>query len=140
MVARLRRGAFSLLTTTAIGTRLPNPRHAKNRSTMSSVRSFAWVTASVRRENQITVPSIIGRRPNRSVSGPVKSAPSATPMIPAVKTGANSWGKGWIYSPKADGKFPATLKLAGGATEKQILRAMNGHILAKGELIGRYQR
>jgi Raf kinase inhibitor-like YbhB/YbcL family protein len=34
----------------------------------------------------------------------------------------------------------ARLNLPGGATEKQIRRAMNGHILAKGELIGRYQR
>src|SRR5260221_4377346 len=25
----------------------------------------------------------------------------------AVKTGEDSWSKGWIYSPKADGKFPA---------------------------------
>jgi hypothetical protein len=90
MVARLRRGAFSLLTTTAIGTRPPRPRQARKRRTMSSVRSLAWVTASVRTENQITVPSIIGRRPIRSVSGPVTSAPSATPMIPAVNTGPRS--------------------------------------------------
>jgi uncharacterized protein (DUF2147 family) len=36
----------------------------------------------------------------------------------AVKTGANSWGKGWIYSPKADAKYPATLTLAADATLK----------------------
>jgi Uncharacterized protein conserved in bacteria (DUF2147) len=29
-----------------------------------------------------------------------------------VKTGDDSWSKGWIYSPKADGKFPVSLKLA----------------------------
>jgi Raf kinase inhibitor-like YbhB/YbcL family protein len=32
------------------------------------------------------------------------------------------------------------LNLPGSATEKQILKAMNGHILAKTELVGRYQR
>ena len=30
----------------------------------------------------------------------------------ATKTGVDSWGRGWIYSPKADEKFPASLKLA----------------------------
>jgi uncharacterized protein (DUF2147 family) len=30
----------------------------------------------------------------------------------AVKTGDDSWSKGWIYSPEADGKFPVNLKLA----------------------------
>ena len=34
----------------------------------------------------------------------------------AVKTSGDSWGKGWIYSPKADEKFPVTLKLAGEGT------------------------
>ncbi len=90
MVARVLRGAFSLATTTAMGTNPPSPRQARKRSTMRVVRSVAWVTAIVSTENQITVPSIIGRRPKRSVSGPVSSAPVATPMIPAVKTGPSA--------------------------------------------------
>ncbi len=32
------------------------------------------------------------------------------------------------------------LNLPGGATEKQVLKALKGHILAKGELVGRYRR
>jgi len=53
MVARVRSGAFSLLTTTAMGTRLPRPRPARKRRTRSSSRSLACVTASVKTENQI---------------------------------------------------------------------------------------
>lgn len=34
----------------------------------------------------------------------------------------------------------AKLNLRGGATAKQILKAMNGHILAKAELLGSYHR
>jgi len=32
------------------------------------------------------------------------------------------------------------LNVPSGATAKQILKAINGHILAKGELVGGYQR
>jgi uncharacterized protein (DUF2147 family) len=30
-----------------------------------------------------------------------------------VKSGADSWGKGWVYSPKTDGKYPVALTLPG---------------------------
>jgi uncharacterized protein (DUF2147 family) len=31
----------------------------------------------------------------------------------AVSTGPASWGKGWIYSPKANGRYPVDLSLPG---------------------------
>ncbi len=34
----------------------------------------------------------------------------------AVKSGADSWGQGWIYSPKRDDRYPVTLKLAADGT------------------------
>jgi len=33
-----------------------------------------------------------------------------------VKTGTSTWGRGWIYSPKTDDKYPATLTLTPDGT------------------------
>ena len=32
------------------------------------------------------------------------------------------------------------LKLSSGASKKQVVKAMNGHVLASGELVGRFQQ
>ena len=77
--------------------------------------------------------------------------PSQEQLPDGSRQGRNDFDKVGYGGPCPPGKSPhrysfvvyaldRRLNLPGGATEKQILRAMNGHILAKGELVGRYQR
>ena len=67
------------------------------------------------------------------------------------KQGTNSWGKigyGGPCPPKGPAHryffklyaLDTELNLSPGATKKDLLKAMEGHILAEGQLMGRYQR
>lgn len=66
------------------------------------------------------------------------------------RQGSNGFDKYGYAGPCPPGKSPhhyvfnlyaldTKLNLAPGATKKQVLRAMQGHILAKGEFVGTYQ-
>ena len=47
-----------------------------------------------------------------------------------VKTGPSSWGKGWVYSPKTDAKYPVTFTLtADGALALHISAGLFGRDL-----------
>lgn len=69
---------------------------------------------------------------------------------PAGTVGENSWGKTGYGGPcPASGThryffkiyaLDINLDLPAGATKKGVLNASTGHILAQGELVGRYQR
>jgi Raf kinase inhibitor-like YbhB/YbcL family protein len=80
-------------------------------------------------------------------------APKATPSIPAgAAQGKNSWGTTGYRGPappKGHGihhyhfrlySLDAPLSLAPGFDKAGLLRAMEKHILAEGELVGTYQR
>ncbi len=64
--------------------------------------------------------------------------------------GANSWGRigyGGPCPPSGTHRYffrlyalDTMLDLKPGATKSQLLKAMEGHILAEGELMGRYQK
>lgn len=78
-------------------------------------------------------------------SGPVSSPPGAV-------QGKNSWpknGYGGPYPPTGHGvhhyhfklyALDVELTLGAGATKEALLKAMQGHVLAEGELVGTYQR
>jgi Raf kinase inhibitor-like YbhB/YbcL family protein len=71
---------------------------------------------------------------------------------PGLLQGKNSWGKvgyGGPAPPKGHGKHryffrlyavDAPLGLEPGASKEALIKAMSGHVLAEGELIGIYQR
>ncbi|RMF84930.1 MAG: YbhB/YbcL family Raf kinase inhibitor-like protein [Nitrospinota bacterium] len=76
---------------------------------------------------------------------------AATRRVPEVGThGRNSWrrlGYGGPCPPGGTHRYffklyalDTVLQLKPGATKKKLLRAMQGHILAQGELMGTYQR
>lgn len=64
--------------------------------------------------------------------------------------GKNSWGKtsyGGPCPPSGTHRYffklyalDTDLKLKAGATKEELLRAMEGHVLAEGELMGRYKK
>lgn len=64
--------------------------------------------------------------------------------------GKNSWGKtayGGPCPPSGTHRYyfklyalDTSLKLKPGATKEELLKAMEGHVLAQGELMGKYQR
>jgi hypothetical protein len=67
-----------------------------------------------------------------------------------AKQGKNSWGRIGYGGPCPPGgthryffkiyAIDKTLDLDPGATKEELLKAMEGHILAKGELMGKYKR
>jgi len=84
----------------------------------------------------------------------VKSLPEHVPTQPTLSNGArqgkNDFGKigyGGPAPPSGTHRYffkvyalNAELKLDPGATKAQLVKAMNGHILAQGELVGKYSR
>jgi Raf kinase inhibitor-like YbhB/YbcL family protein len=84
-----------------------------------------------------------------------RGLPEAVPKDPQLTDGSlqgkNDFGKAGYGGPCPPGHSPhryffnlyaldMKLNLPGGATRKQVESAMKGHILAKGEVIGRYHR
>ena len=84
----------------------------------------------------------------------VKSLPEHVPTQPKLPNGAlqgkSDFGKigyGGPAPPSGTHRYffkvyalNAELKLGSGATKAQLVKAMNGHILAQGELVGKYSR
>jgi len=80
--------------------------------------------------------------------------PEAVPAEPTLASGAangkNSWGRLGYGGPCPPGgthryffylyALDTRLVLESGATKARLLQAMEGHILDKGQLMGRYQR
>ena len=80
-----------------------------------------------------------------------EAVPADTVVASRVKQGKNSWGKvgyggpcpppgpahRYFFKLYALDMEPA---LAPGATRKELLQAMDGHMLAEGQLMGRYKR
>ena len=80
--------------------------------------------------------------------------PEAVPAEPTLASGAvngkNSWGRLGYGGPCPPGgthryffylyALDTRLSLESGATKAQLRQAMEGHILAEGQLMGRYQR
>ena len=80
--------------------------------------------------------------------------PEAVPADPELASGAvngsNSWGRLGYGGPCPPGgthryffylyALDTRLTLQSGATKPQLLQAMEGHILAEGQLMGRYRR
>ena len=80
--------------------------------------------------------------------------PEAAPAEPTLASGAvngkNSWGRLGYGGPCPPGgthryffylyALDTRLSLEPGATKAQLRQAMEGHILAEGQLMGRYQR
>ena len=80
--------------------------------------------------------------------------PEAVPADPTLASGAvngkNSWGRLGYGGPCPPGgthryffylyALDTRLSLEPGATKAQVRQAMEGHILAEGQLMGRYQR
>lgn len=72
--------------------------------------------------------------------------------VHGARQGANSWGElGWggPFPPEGHGvhhyrfrlyALDRQLELPAGATKADVLRAMEGHVLARGELVGTYER
>lgn len=84
--------------------------------------------------------------------GILRTATLTTPQ--GVMQGANSWGSGNVgyrgpAPPPGHGvhhyhfklyALDAALDVSPGVTKEQLLSAMEGHVLAQGELVGTYQR
>ena len=80
--------------------------------------------------------------------------PEAVPADPTLEYGAvngkNSWGRLGYGGPCPPGgthryffyiyALDSRLSLESGATKEQLQQAMEGHILAQGQLMGRYKR
>jgi hypothetical protein len=87
--------------------------------------------------------------PADASSLPEAVAPDSTLASGAVN-GKNSWGRLGYGGPCPPGgthryfftlyALDSRLSLESGATEAQLQQAMEGHILAEGQLMGRYQR
>jgi Raf kinase inhibitor-like YbhB/YbcL family protein len=89
-----------------------------------------------------------------NIPADASSLPEAVPADPALQSGAingkNSWGRLGYGGPCPPGgthryfftlyALDSQLSLESGATEAQLQQAMEGHILAEGQLMGRYQR
>jgi Raf kinase inhibitor-like YbhB/YbcL family protein len=80
-----------------------------------------------------------------------EGVPKEKEFADGSRQGKNDFGKPGYGGPCPPGHSPhryffslyaldAKLNLPGGATRKQVESALKGHILARGELIGRYQR
>lgn len=96
---------------------------------------------------------VLYRIPAEARSLPEGIAPSLRVAQPAgLAQGKNSWGKigyGGPAPPKGHGRHRYFFKLYAldspvdlepGAAKEALLKAMSGHVLAEGELIGTYQR
>lgn len=81
----------------------------------------------------------------------VENTPPSGELPDGSKQGANDFGKIGYGGPCPPPGRPhryffkiyaldATLNLKSGATKKELLRAMEGHVLAQGQLMGTYQR
>jgi Raf kinase inhibitor-like YbhB/YbcL family protein len=96
---------------------------------------------------------LLYRIPSTTTSLPEKIAPSLHATSPAgALQGKNSWSKigyGGPAPPKGHGvhryffklyALDARLALSAGIDKQTLLEAMQGHILAEGELVGTYER
>lgn len=96
---------------------------------------------------------VIYKIPASATGLPENVAKTATPAAPAgVLQGKNSWnniGYGGPAPPRGHGvhhyhfklyALDTALEVSSGLTKSQLLSAMEGHILAQGELVGTYQR
>ncbi len=96
---------------------------------------------------------VIYKIPSGATGLPENVAKTATPAAPAgALQGRNSWkniGYGGPAPPLGHGvhhyhfklyALDAGLVVSSGLTKNQLLSAMEGHILAQGELVGTYQR
>ena len=89
-----------------------------------------------------------------NIPGDAAGLPEGIPSDPILDTGGvqgkNSWGRtgyGGPCPPSGTHRYffklfamDTLLDLKSGATTSQLLEAMQGHILAQGELMGRYRR
>ena len=83
-------------------------------------------------------------------AGLPENVPAANPVKGGGIQGANSWGRigyGGPCPPSGTHRYffrlyalDTMLDLKPGATKSQLLKTMEGHILAEGELMGRYQK
>jgi hypothetical protein len=79
-----------------------------------------------------------------------ENIPNLERLPDGTMQGKNSWGKigyGGPCPPSGTHKYifkiyalDNFLDIPGGATKKEVLQAMNGKVIAKGELIGKYKR
>jgi Raf kinase inhibitor-like YbhB/YbcL family protein len=82
--------------------------------------------------------------------GLAENAPRSASLPNGAKHGANSWpklGYGGPCPPSGTHRYyfrvyalDTVLALRSGITKAQLLKAMAGHILAEGQLVGRYRR
>jgi hypothetical protein len=85
-----------------------------------------------------------------AVTGLQEAVPGKTVLDNGAVHGSNSWGRIGYGGPCPPGgthryffklfALDTLLDLKSGATTSQLLEAMQGHILAQGQLMGRYQR
>lgn len=85
-----------------------------------------------------------------AVTGLQEAVPGKTVLDNGAVQGSNSWGRIGYGGPCPPGgthryffklfALDTLLDLKSGATTSQLLEAMQGHILAQGQLMGRYQR
>ena len=94
-VDRVRSGENSLVSATALGMTLPNPRPVSKRSTSRLSIDCADAVNSDSTPNTSMPINSTGRRPKRSASGPPRSAPSIRPIRLAENTGANAARLTW---------------------------------------------
>jgi hypothetical protein len=76
----------SLTIAIAVGRQPPSPSPARNRRTPNTTSLGAKAQSRVKNENEITAPISALRRPSRSVSVPMVSAPIIMPTRPMVIT------------------------------------------------------
>ena len=79
-----------------------------------------------------------------------EAAPTDSELAHGIRQGRNSWGRTGYGGPCAPSgahryffklyALDCLLQIKAGATKKQLLKAIKGHILAKTELMGRYSR
>ena len=129
-----------------VGRQPPRPRPARKRSTPNQRTLGAKAAAKVRTENTITAPISILRRPRRSVSQPIPSAPTIMPNRPAVATAVPSpvvmskplsSNRAGITAPRTTASNPSsrTAIQHSGATQRGDLRMrpLAGVVPAVGE-------
>ena len=77
--------ACSLMNASAVGRQAPSPRPARKRNVVNWPTLWASPVAMVSTENAATLVIRVLRRPNRSVSGPIVTAPMPMPTSPSVE-------------------------------------------------------
>ncbi len=85
-----------------------------------------------------------------SVQGLPENVPTTKTLLNGARQGTNDFGRigyGGPCPPSGTHRYyfklnalDTELKLDAGATKAQVLKAMEGHVLAQGQLMGRYKR